>query len=251
MPMIGNPRGEAAMIVAGIDVGGRRKGFHGVLLANGRYLEQYHSHDPALITAWCRQHGAQLVGVDSPCRWNTRRDQPRSSELALLRAGIACFVTPTCERAAESPFYAWMFGGMQLFACLEAHFPLFDGHPEKRQGPACFETYPYAVARVLGGKELQARNKKVDRQAVLRQAGIATEALANQDFVDAGLCALAAWRLAQGRYQSFGEAGSALIVVPSGELPGGERPWREVPVDHVGKQTGAAGGRRTDKATEG
>ncbi len=70
--------------------------------------------------------------------------------------------------------------------------------------PACFETFPHAIAWHLRG-------------ALLEQAGINTAALNSIDFIDAALCALAAHQLASARpCRAYGEPGSGLIEVPQG-----------------------------------
>lgn len=126
------------MIVAGIDVGGPRKGFHGVLLEGGeesgpsgspagqapgprdaersvaaatltqrgfvgplRIGSLLHSTSPDEVVRWCRERGARAIGVDAPCRWRAHAGEPRLAERELRREGISCFFTPTEARAVE------------------------------------------------------------------------------------------------------------------------------------------------------
>jgi len=84
-------------------------------------------------------------------------------------------------------------------------------------GPACFETFPHAITWQLRGGNAEARQKRLQRRALLEQAGIDTAPLTSIDWIDAALCALAAHQLASGRpCRADGEAGSGLIVVPQG-----------------------------------
>jgi predicted nuclease with RNAse H fold len=98
------------VIVAGIDVGGPRKGYHGVALRTGRYHDRFHCTDPGEMAAWVRGLGARAVGVDAPCRFSPD-GRMRSAERELVRRGIPCFATPSRSKAEGHPFYAWMLNG--------------------------------------------------------------------------------------------------------------------------------------------
>jgi predicted nuclease with RNAse H fold len=89
-------------IVAGIDVGGARKGFHGVALAGGVYQAQLHTMDAVAMARWLREIGAQAIGVDAPCRWSLD-GRPRPAERELMGQGIQCFASPTREAAVRHP----------------------------------------------------------------------------------------------------------------------------------------------------
>ena len=217
---------SAPAVVAGIDVGGPRKGYHAVALAGARYVSQFAATDPAAVLAWCRAIGAQHVGVDAPCRWSAD-GRRRPSEAALQAAGIACFASPTRaaalahEAAARARqrvgWYGWMFEGERLYAELLTHYGLYDGSPPTR--PCCFETFPQAVACALAGRIVSAKQKRTVRRHLLLQAGIDIRALTNIDKVDAALCALAAQRFAQGRFRSYGDADDGFVLVPDAALP--------------------------------
>jgi predicted nuclease with RNAse H fold len=74
-------------IVAGVDVGGARKGFHAVALRDGVYLDKFAARDAVAVADWCRTVGARVIGVDAPCRWSlTGRARP--AERALMAEGI-------------------------------------------------------------------------------------------------------------------------------------------------------------------
>ena len=205
----------AVRIAAGIDVGGPKKGFHGVALRDGAYWRKFATQDAAEMAAWCEQEvGAQAVGVDAPCRWS-ETGRMRPCERALARELISCFATPSMEAAQSNPFYAWMKNGAALFRYLEQDYALFDGQPLRKGARVCFETFPQAIACVLAGARVSAKEKSTVRRALLIQAGVAVEALRNIDTVDAALCALSAHHVLLGHYRAFGEAQSGLIVVPA------------------------------------
>jgi predicted nuclease with RNAse H fold len=108
-----------------------------------------------------------------------------------------------------------MMNGAQLFRLLGISHPLFDGHSRKRSPPACFETFPQAIACALAGKVISAKKKRIDRRNLLKLAGIDIAPLTNIDVLDAALCALTAHYFALGRFKTYGEGQTGLIVVPN------------------------------------
>ncbi len=201
-------------VVAGIDVGAPRKGFHGVALQGTALVGQLRSADPAAVLAWCRNLGVTTVAVDAPCRWR-RPAGPRRCESALVRAGIACFFTPTAERARGHAFYTWMLAGADLYAALAAVYPLL-ADPAQARARCAVETFPQAAACALAGRIVPARDKATLRPGLLRARGIDATALRTIDAVDAALCALAAADLHAGQATLFGEAEDGFIAVPAG-----------------------------------
>ena len=201
-------------VVAGIDVGSIRKGFHCVGLSSRKAVGRFWSTDPVDVANWCVGIGATVVGVDAPIRWS-RTGRARPAELALMRAGISCFASPSEEAAMNHPrdYYGWMRNGAALYGALGKHFNAFDGRNDRRR-PIAFETFPHAIACALAGRVVPARSKRTIRRTLLKKAGVACELLTNIDFVDAALCALAAECFARRRYQKYGEPGEGYIVVP-------------------------------------
>lgn len=85
-------------IVVGIDVGGPKKGFHGVALRDGSSLSKCDALDARLLVRWCLELEASAIGIDAPCRWSTSgRARPAERELATKH--IRCFATPTRHTA--------------------------------------------------------------------------------------------------------------------------------------------------------
>ncbi len=208
-------RARQALIVAGVDVGGTRKGFHAVVLADGRLADVFASPDPEAIATWCATRGARHVGVDAPGGWS-RDGRMRPAERALRAAGISCFASPTRAAAIAHPkdWYGWMLNGERLFGLLTRRYALYAGGAPSPAGQ-CFETFPQAIACALAGSRVPARDKRARRRALLADAGIDTRPLNSIDLIDAALCALTAHFFAHARYSAYGEAGDAFIVVPA------------------------------------
>ncbi|MGH7244745.1 MAG: DUF429 domain-containing protein [Phycisphaerales bacterium] len=206
-------RVDGAVVVAGVDVGSTRKGFHCVALRNGVYFEQFASGDASAMARWCLRVGARVVGVDAPCRWSLD-GRARAAERELMGEKIWCFSTPTREAAAAHVrgHFGWMLNGEMLFETLRPTHVLFDG--VSTAGNLCFETFPQAVACALAGAVVSAKRKGTVRRELLRQFGVDCSALSNIDKVDAGLCAVAAHFVAMGRFKKYGEVETGFIVVP-------------------------------------
>lgn len=222
------PASSSSQFVVGIDVGGEKKGFHAVALANGSYHDCIRPKGVtkvgvAELVGWVRELQATVVAIDAPCRWS-EDDHCRPAERALMQEGIWCFSTPTRERAVEHPnkYFDWMLQGESLFRALEADFPLCRELPTAGQR-CCFETYPHAITWHLRGGNADASHKGSQRRDLLERAGIDTGALTNIDLVDAALCALTAHYAATGvECRSFPESGgstSGLIIVPKNKMP--------------------------------
>ena len=199
------------MTVAGIDVGGERKGFHLVALRGIEVIDRAQVTDPAAVRDWCLERKVLRVGVDAPCGWG-RSGQTRRPEADLAAAGLRCFLTPTRTKAASNAFYRWMFNGERLFTSLREAYPLFDGSRTQRR--CCFETFPHAIARVLAGTPPPGTEKEAFRRRVLAAAGVDEAALPSLDFVDAALCALAAGHVSRGLFQALGDRRDGFLILP-------------------------------------
>jgi predicted nuclease with RNAse H fold len=210
----------APLTSIGIDVGGRRKGFHAVALRDGAHAGQLISRDVAELSHWCRTvMGAGVIAIDAPCRWSID-GRPRPCERELMAEGIRCFATPTRQAALQHPsdFHGWMLQGAALLEVLEPSHPLLTALPCR--GPACFETFPHAITWQLRGGNASAAEKRSQRRALLQRAGIDLTPLTSIDLIDAALCALAADHVATGRpCRCYGEPDSGLIVVPAPPAP--------------------------------
>ncbi len=209
-----NGEGSVLMsrIVAGVDVGGPRKGFHAVALRERVVVAKFHSRDPDEMAHWIRGLGVDFVAIDAPCRWREIGGPARAAEREMGRNKISSFSTPTEDRAAGNSFYTWMIAGMSLYRALFEPHPLYDSKAVQRRG--CFETFPQAVACALAGGIVSAKKKNRVRRALLDRLGIDAKAFANIDEVDAALCAIAAEALVAGRFWAYGDQNGGFIIVP-------------------------------------
>lgn len=225
-------RDDASETVAGIDIGGNRKGCHLVILRGRKILGCVHSRDPVLLAQRCNEYGVCAIGIDSPCQWS-RVGTGRAAERALARERIFSFSTPTRERAESSPsdFYGWMFNGERVYQALAATHPLqaeakYDG------GHVCFETFPHAVTcALLGTNVASARRKRVQRRQLLDNMGVDTRSLTSIDAIDATLCAVTAEYLLRGLTRAYGDVEGGYIFVPqpadgTGLIPDDDAPPR-------------------------
>ena len=206
------------LIVAGIDVGGARKGFHAVALRDGTFYDSFSSVEVADIVQWCcNTVHARVIGIDTPCRWSTD-GRARPVERELMGVGIWCFSSPTRQMAVNHPrnHYGWMLNGEALFYELEKTHPLCCALPMSPGQRQCFETFPHAITCALSAGLVSAKKKRTIRRALLNQAGIDTVKLTNIDLVDAAMCALTAHNVASGKpCKSYGEPTTGLIIVPA------------------------------------
>ncbi|RZF29408.1 DUF429 domain-containing protein [Paraburkholderia sp. UYCP14C] len=202
-------------VVAGIDIGGDRKGNHLVILRGTEIVCNLGHATPEQMLERCLEHEVAAVGIDAPCRWRTGA-AGRLAETALARQRIFSFATPARELAMASKggFYGWMFNGERVYDAFAAHFPLFNGG-EKITGRVCFETFPHAITcAFLGTDVASAKQKGPQRRAILAREGIDTAPLRSIDDIDAALCALAARYLLEGTVDTYGDESGGFIVVP-------------------------------------
>jgi len=198
--------------VVGIDVGGERKGYHAVLLCDGKFKDKISDGDPKVIAKWCNKNKAAVVAVDAPCQWSMT-GRSRSAERELNKKEIRCFYSPMRKLALKSSFYDWMFNGERLYKALAAHYHLYKG--KRSRGPVCMETFPHAIVCTLNPDIKSAKNKNKTRRDVLMKRGIETSCLSNIDLVDAALCAVAADCFRVGDFKPYGDALEGYIVVPN------------------------------------
>lgn len=219
-PHAANTRHSATndgVTAVGIDVGGARKGFHAVAITDGDYSNRFATQDVLELSHWCRSTvRASVIAVDAPCRWS-KDGHSRPAERELMKQGIHCFSTPSREQAVAHPrqYFSWMLSGEALFQALEDDFPLCEKLPPWDR-KCCFETFPHAITWHLRGGNADARQKRLQRRAILQQTGMDLKELTNIDLVDAALCALAAYSAATGqKCVSYGEPETGLIIVPA------------------------------------
>ena len=190
-------RGLASRVWAGVDVGGRRKGFHVAFISRRRLLHLERAPSAAAATALLRAHRPVLVAVDGP-RHAAATGRARDDELAFARAGI-CNIrfTPTASVVWSNPHFEWVCHGLELYERID------------RDGLRAIECFPTASWTVWGGRRSGSRAGWSDR--VLRRMALgAVPDRLGQDCRDAIGAALTARAHDEGRTRAYGE-----IVVPS------------------------------------
>lgn len=199
------------MIVAGVDVGAEKKGFHIVTL-EGNSAKHFHRETPDEVRSLCARAG--VVAIDAPCGWACPGDSPtgrsRQAERDLkTQRGIQSFYTPTRARALanQKRNYDWMFNGEKLWRAFRAHL---CGRPMR-----VIETFPHGVACALRGQVLRAQDKRHDRSHLITRLGYQLAQPTSMDYLDATLCAYAAICFAQGKIEEFGNATEGCIVLPA------------------------------------
>jgi predicted nuclease with RNAse H fold len=198
--------------VAGVDVGGPRKGYHAVALRAGKVVAKFRSRDAEEIATWLRGLGAEVVAIDAPCRWREENGPARAAERQMAGAHISSFSTPTEAKAAGHAFYTWMLEGMKLYRALLPTHPIYDGTRRMR---VCIETFPQAVACALAAEIVSAKEKDSVRRGLLERWGLAPAQFANIDEVDAALCAVAADAFACDRFHGYGDPAGGFVIVPA------------------------------------
>jgi len=202
-------------VVVGIDVGGEKKGFHAVALRDGVF-EKATSTNPAEILEWCLHLKARIVAVDAPCGWSQSGPSRKAErDLKLGEKKIQIFATPTRAQALahKKRFYDWVFNGERLYKLLVPRYPLYDG--KRRKGQCCFETFPHGIVCALAGRIVVTKPKATNRRKVLIARGYDVSYLANIDYIDAALCAVAAEEFRQCHFTPFGREDEGFIVLPA------------------------------------
>lgn len=207
---------KSGRAVAGIDIGGDRKGNHLVVLRGTEIVCNLRKLTPEHMLEKCLQFEVSAVGIDAPCQWRMG-ETGRQAEKTLAKQRIFSFATPTRELAvaSKSGFYGWMLNGERVYQAFAPHFPLF-GNGGATSGRVCFETFPHAITCAILGKEVASAKKKgTQRREILQREGIEIASLRSIDDVDAALCALTANFLLEGRVETYGDESGGYIVVPA------------------------------------
>jgi predicted nuclease with RNAse H fold len=187
-------------LFAGVDVGGRRKGFHLALIDHRRVV-----HGPlraptvdAVVEALVALRPV-LVAVDAPCAAAPDGARIRACEVAFVRRRI-CGIRPTPDRgrlAANPSYYGWIANGLALYEAL------------RREGLRAIECFPTAAWTIWGGERGRATRARWSAAALGDQRVAAIPPRCGQDSRDALGAALVARAHASGACEAIGD-----IVVP-------------------------------------
>jgi predicted nuclease with RNAse H fold len=187
---------------AGVDVGGRRKGFHAAAVDEGGLLagpQQLATVDA--VIGWLQDVGPTIVALDSPKTCAAEGTSSRDGERALAKEICGIRWTPDVGKLAGNPYYEWIVHGRELYAALE----------RQRRGWEIIEVFPTASWTVWAGGRGEEQRARWSREALaeMNLDGLPPRRL-NQDDRDAIAAAITARWFGQGRTRSFGE-----IVVPA------------------------------------
>ncbi|RKP58970.1 DUF429 domain-containing protein [Pararobbsia silviterrae] len=210
-------QGKRSVVIAGIDVGGIEKGFHLVVMRGSSIVDVVTDRDPGELHRRCLQHEVEVVAIDAPSKWGVEGAR-REAEQALARERISCFPTPTLARAQSSTttFFKWMLNGARLYEVFAQTHPV-DAVPVYAGRRASIEVFPYAITCALLGRDVaSAKLKRTQRRRLLEDLGIDTARLKSIDFLDAGLCAVAARCFVEGKTRAVGDVSGGYIVLPVG-----------------------------------
>ncbi len=109
--------------VAGVDVGGPRKGFHAVALEGSRVIDgPIRLRRPGEVIDWLKQHRPRVVAADSPRSPAQRNETAREDERNFAQLRI-CGIrwTPDLEtlQSHTSGYYDWVLNGFRLYEALD------------------------------------------------------------------------------------------------------------------------------------
>jgi predicted nuclease with RNAse H fold len=189
---------------AGVDVGGRRKGFHVAVVDAGLHVRTERVAGADGCAELLAEARPAAVGVDAPPGWADPGESSRANERAFARARV-CGIRFTPDEATAGRrtdrYYEWVEQGIALWAALGA------------AGLRAVEVFPTASwTRWLGGRAPLSRAAWSGRGlAQVASAVGGLDGVRDQDTRDAVAAALTArqWDVAPASVETFGG-----LVVP-------------------------------------
>ncbi len=104
---------------AGIDVGGRRKGFHVAVIHEGCVLAgPARLGTPDDAVGWLRGFAPSVIGVDAPREPASDGAVSRECERRIARDICGIRYTPDLRTLRSATYYAWVLHGLELYAAL-------------------------------------------------------------------------------------------------------------------------------------
>jgi predicted nuclease with RNAse H fold len=178
---------------AGIDVGGRRKGFHAAIVDESRLRAGPDRHaTPSDVVAWLEPFQPAVVAVDSPVA--PAPDGASSRECERQLAADVCGLRYTPDEAAlrSSPYYEWILHGFELYAAIAGRW-------------RTIECFPTASWTRWSGPRGRTPRAAWTRAALDRLGLVGLPPRMNQDDRDAIAAAVTARAFDVGRTTAYGE----------------------------------------------
>jgi predicted nuclease with RNAse H fold len=185
------------VIWAGVDVGGRRKGFH-LTVIDSRLVDRQRAETPSQAVEWLASADPELVAVDSPRTPARSGETTRDCERRL--AAEVCGIRWTPDAAtldAGNPYYEWIVHGLELYEEL--------GRADVR----AVECFPNASWTRWGGPRNGRSRARWSHETLARLGLDGLPERLNQDWRDSIAAALTARAHSRGLTDELGE-----IVVP-------------------------------------
>ena len=177
---------ELDRLVAGVDVGGKRKGFHLAVIEGDRVTELEQYPDAQTLATHLIEMKPQAVGIDSPPEWapDGQKSRPAEREFAKKRiCGIRYTPDRTTAQAHPGTYYEWIFNGMELWDALRTR-PHFQGR--------LFEVFPTASWTIWHGPRGNRKREEWSHEALEALPLQLPEVKWTQDLRDAVAAALTA-----------------------------------------------------------
>lgn len=184
---------------AGVDVGGRRKGFDVAVIDDRRVLALHGRLSCQQVVDLLLDNRPAVTGIDSPCRWAPDGQTARDSELLLARSICGIRWTPDFSHGCASAYYAWILEGLALFDALAA------------RGVVAIEVFPTASWTRWQGRRAPRTRAAWTREGLAALGLGNVPARTNQDQRDAIAAAVTARQHSLGLTEAIGD-----IVVPAG-----------------------------------
>lgn len=183
---------------AGVDVGGKRKGFDVAVIDDRQVLALRGGLTCQEVVDLVLENRPGVTGIDSPCCCAPDGQTARDSELLLARSICGIRWTPDNRRLRASAYYAWILEGLALFDALAAH------------GVVAVEVFPTASWTRWHGRRGSRGRTAWTREGLAALGLGSVPGRTNQDQRDAIAAAVTARQHSLGLTEAIGE-----IVVPA------------------------------------
>jgi predicted nuclease with RNAse H fold len=184
---------------AGVDVGGKRKGFDAAIIDDRQVLVLRGRLTCDQVVELAMEQRPEVIAIDSPCDCAPDGHTARDGERQLKKSICGIRWTPDKRRVYAGAYYAWIVEGLALFDALAA----YDG--------AVIEVFPTASWTRWHGSRGSRSRAAWTSQGLVGLGLDGVPARTNQDQRDAVAAAVTARQHSLGLTETMGG-----IVVPAG-----------------------------------